>query len=300
MSRRRGSTWIAAALVAATLAFPFAGALHAAEGDLSSTAKVLAASDDYRLRVAAALKLGGSGDARARQPLESALDDPHPSVRQAAAAALAKLGDKGATAALQARAKRESNAPTKAAIRQAIVLLEKSPGLSPAAAATSSPTSTSRASSGDLAKAKVVVRVQKAENTSSVRGGALATVLAAATRDQLAQLPGVYVLPDDPTAGAAMKVAASRGLPVLGVNASIVSLDQGAFAGDVKVQARVSLAFTRLEIVRASIEGNASSIGSTAATKSPDSLAKLQAMAVDGAVASAMAKAPSAIKSAAN
>jgi hypothetical protein len=67
----------------------------------------------------------------------------------------------------------------------------------------------------------------------------------------------------------------------------------------VKVQAKVSLAFTKLEIVKASVEGNASSIGSKSASKNPDSLARLQDMAVDGAVSSAMAKAPTAIKSAA-
>lgn len=304
MTRRRGSHGFAAALVAVALACPLVRSLHAADGDVPSTSKVLATSDDYRLRVAAALKLGGSGDARARKPLEAALDDAHPSVRQAAAAGLAKLGDKAALPALQAREKKESNAPTKAAIAQAIATLQKSTGLAPGTAPTSTPTGaalapTAAAKPLDWAKTKFVMKVQKAENSSGVRGGALAGVLNAATREKLGGLPDVYVLPDDPTATSIVKLAASKGVPVLGVNAALVSMDQGAFAGDVKVQAKVSLAFTRLDIVKASIEGNASSIGSKASTTNPVSLARLQDMAVDGAVASAMAKAPSAIKSSA-
>lgn len=304
MGLRRGSQWIAAALVAVALGCPIVRSLHAADGDVAPTAKVLATSDDYRLRVGAALKLGGSGDARARKPLEAALDDAHPNVRQAAAAALAKLGDKGAIPALQAREKKESNAPTKAAITQAIATLEKSTGIAPATAGTSSPSgsaaTTTAAKPLDWAKTKFVMKLRKAENSTTVRGAALALVLNAATRDRLNALPDVYVLPDDPTAANILKLAGTKGVPVLGVNAALVSMDQGNFAGDVKVQAKVSLAFTRLDIVKSSVEGNASSIGSKAATANPASLARLQDMAVDGAVASAMAKAPTAIKSAAN
>ncbi len=304
MARRREISWIAAALVAVALAVPLAGALHAADGDLAATSKLLASSDDYRTRVVAALKLGGSNDARARKPLESALDDPHPSVRQAAAAALAKLGDKAALPALDARLKKEANAPTKTALTQAIDTLKKSTGAGPGTAPTASPNATTtsapvKAQPIDWSKAKFLVKLQKAENSTGVRGGALATVLNAATREKLGQLPDVYVLPDDATAPGVIKLAAAKGVPVLGVNAALVSMDQGSFAGDVKVQAKVSLAFTKLEIVKASVEGNASSIGSKSSTKNPDSLAKLQDMAVDGAVTSAMAKAPSAIKSAA-
>jgi hypothetical protein len=306
MARCRESTWIAAALVAVALAIPLTGVLHAADGDVPSTAKVLASSDDYRTRVLAALKLGSSGDARARKPLETALDDAHPSVRQAAAAALAKLGDKAAIPALEARLKKEANAPTKSAISQAIEALKKSTGITPATAAAGSPTAAITAATApakatpiDWSKAKFLVKVQKAENSSGVRGGALATVLNAATREKLAQLPEVYVLPEDATAPGMIKLAGAKGIPVLGVNAALVSMDQGSFAGDVKVQAKVSLAFTKLEIVKASVEGNASSIGSKSSSKNPDSLARLQDMAVDGAVSSAMAKAPTAIKSAA-
>jgi uncharacterized protein (UPF0147 family) len=304
MARRRGSRWVAAALVAVAFACPIARSLQAADGDVPSTAKLLASSDDYRVRVGAALKLGGSGDARARKPLEAALDDAHPNVRQAAAAALAKLGDKGAIPALRAREKKESNAPTKAAITQAIATLEKSTGLAPATAATGSPGGTAATTTApktlDWAKTKFVMKLQKAENSTTVRGSALALVLNAATRDRLNALPEIYVLPDDASAAGIIKLAASKGVPVVGVNAALVSMDQGSFAGDVKVQAKVSLAFTRLDIVKSSVEGNASSIGSKAATTNPASLARLQDMAVDGAVASAMAKAPTAIKSAAN
>jgi hypothetical protein len=104
---------------------------------------------------------------------------------------------------------------------------------------------------------------------------------------------------DDSAPPAIFATAQQKGLPVLGVDASLASLDQGKFAGDLKIQAKVSFAISKLQVVKASIEGNASSIGSTSAEKNPASLAKLQDMAVDGAVTSAMSKAPSALQAAA-
>jgi hypothetical protein len=109
----------------------------------------------------------------------------------------------------------------------------------------------------------------------------------------------VYVLPDGAAGVTLAATAQQKGLPVLGVDATVASLDQGSFAGDLKIQAKVSFAITKLQVIKASIEGNASSIGSPSASKNPASLAKLQDMAVDGAVTSAMAKAPTAFKAAA-
>ena len=292
--RRLIHATLAAALVFATLSAPRTAST--AGSDVDKAAKVLANSDDYRLRLGAALTLGNTGDFKARKPLEGALSDPHPSVRQAAASALAKLGDPLAIPALEERAKKEPNAPTKAAMKKAIVDLKAS-----SASGTSVVSSTAPQLGGapDWSKTKYVVKLQKVSNGTGIRGEALAKVLSASARSKFGGITGVYVLPDDSTGTSMLTTAQQKGLPVLGVDASISQLEQGTFAGDLKVQAKVSFAITKLQVVKASIEGNASSIGSTSAQTNPASLAKLQDMAVDGAVTSAMAKAPSAFKAAA-
>ncbi|GAC1543919.1 MAG: hypothetical protein NVS3B10_08080 [Polyangiales bacterium] len=266
---------------------------HSGATAVDKAAKVLATSDDYRLRLGAALTLGNSGDFKARKPLEEALDDPHPSVRQAAATALAKLGDVLAVSALESRAKKEPNAPTKVSMQKAIAELKAS-----SSSGGGSGGGGSTGAAPDWKSTKYVVKLQKVSNGTGVRGEALATVLRQSAMAKFGGVSGVLVL--DETASSALLVTAQqKGLPVLGGDASLSSLDQGTFAGDLKIQAKVSFAITKLQVVKASIEGNASTIGSTSAQKNPASLAKLQDMAVDGAVISAMSKAPSALKAAA-
>ena len=301
--RRDVTAWIqrgkqlAAALATATIvlaAAPRPGSSATSETD--KTAKILASSDDYRVRLGAALTLGNSGDLKARKPLEGALDDPHPSVRQAAASALAKLGDALAIPALEEHSKKEPNAPTKAAMVKAIADLKAAPTTTATATTLSATTSTG---APNWAATTIVVKLTKVTNTSGVRGEALASVLNKSARSRFAGIPGVFVLPEDSTAATLLSTAQQKGLPVLGVDAGIVSLDEATFAGDLKVQAKVSFAITKLAVVKASIEGNASSIGSSTAKTNAASLAKLQDMAVDGAVTSAMGKAPTALKAAA-
>ena len=139
---------------------------------------------------------------------------------------------------------------------------------------------------------------QRVSNTSGVRGDALAAVLESSTRAKLTQIPGVYVLPSDTTQTALLAQATSKGIPVLGVDAKVVLLDQANFAGDVKIQAKVAYAISKLMVIKSAIEGNASSIGSANSAKNPASLIRLQDMAIDGAVASAMGKAPTALAAA--
>lgn len=261
--------------------------------DVAAQTKVLKTADDFRLRVEACLKLGASGDFKARLPLEGALEDPHPTVRQAAASALAKLGDVLAVAALEDRLKKEKNPPTKSSIEGAIHTLKTSGGSS------ASSSGGSGNAAPDWSKTKYVIRLQRVANSTTVRGDALAAVLEGSTRAKLNAIPGVYVLPSDSTQTTMLAQATSKGLPVLGIDAKVVLLDQAMFAGDLKIQAKVSYAISKQQVIKSSVEGNASSIGSASATKNPASLAKLQDMAVDGAVQSAMGKAPSALAAAA-
>ena len=277
----------------------FVAESHAAGIDVAAQGKILKTAEDFRFRVDACLKLGASGDFKARKPLEGALDDPHPTVRQAAASALAKLGDILAVPALEARLEKEKNPPTKNSIESAIASLKASGGVggptavsAPTLVATGPPVWTN---------VKYLVKLAKVNNdASSARGPALAKVLEEAARRKFGAIDGVYVLPSDPTtASTYLNQAVAKGVPVLGVDSRLVSLDRSKFAGDLRIQAKVAFAFSKLQVIKSSIEGNASTIGNASAEKNPKSLEKLEDMAVDGAVMSAMAKAPTAIAAAA-
>lgn len=289
-ARPSGTRW--ARVVAVALALTSVSTARTAGTDVAAQAKILKTAEDFRFRVDACLKLGASGDFAARKPLEGALEDPHPTVRQAAAGALAKLGDVLAVAALEVRLGKEKNAPTKSALQSAIGQLKAGTG---AAAAKVGP---GGAAAPDWGKTKWVVKLQRVANNTGVRGDQLAAVLESSARSRFSSIDGVYVLPGDSTATPMIATASSKGIPVLGVDAKVVLLDQGMFAGDLKIQARVSFAISKLQVIKSSIEGNASSIGAASAAKNPSSLAKLQDMAVDGAVTSAMTKAPNALAAA--
>ncbi|MFI5301608.1 MAG: hypothetical protein ACHREM_26260, partial [Polyangiales bacterium] len=117
-------------------------------------------------------------------------------------------------------------------------------------------------------------------------------------RARLAGVPGVYVAPSGTGERGALTMAASKSLPVLGIDAGLTTIEQATTGADLKVHAKVSLAISRLSSVKAALDGSASMMGSPDAQKSPMSLARLQDMAVDGAVASAVTKAASALKAA--
>ncbi|GAC1351148.1 MAG: hypothetical protein NVS3B20_05930 [Polyangiales bacterium] len=256
---------------------------NSAGKDTAIAAKALIDSDDFRVRVDAALKLGSSGDRGARQPLEGALSDPHPTVRQSAALALSKLGDGGALPALEARVLKETNAPTKAALRHTIDQLRLG--------STSTPSLTP-----DWSKTKYVLRLNKVTNPTGIRGDALSAVLLGSARTKLGALPGVFVLAEGAEGSLVQGMAVGKGVPVFGLDASVVSLDSASFQGDLQIRAKVSLTVTKLQVIKASIEGNASTLGSPTSTKNPSSMARLQDMAVDGAVSSATGKALGALK----
>src|SRR5512138_137804 len=76
-------------------------------GGIERSVQDLSTGSDFRVRAAAALTLGRSHNKGALAPLRAALDDQHPAVRSAAAAALAALGDKSAIDDLRSHATRE-------------------------------------------------------------------------------------------------------------------------------------------------------------------------------------------------
>src|SRR4051794_33153923 len=96
---RRRSSWLAGGkrvlsclLVAAALSVSAAPVSSA--DDLAGLTRALVTGADFRLRVSAALSLGKTRSKAAVPALTNALDDAHPAVRAAAAAALGVLGDR--------------------------------------------------------------------------------------------------------------------------------------------------------------------------------------------------------------
>ncbi len=97
-------------------------------GSASSAASVsllidrLKNGEDFRVRVQAALELGKSKSAKARVPLEQALDDNNAAVRAAAAAALKAHGDKRSIVALE-RHRKDSSPAVRSQIEHSIAAL---------------------------------------------------------------------------------------------------------------------------------------------------------------------------------
>ena len=101
----------------------------------------------------------------------------------------------------------------------------------------------------------MIVKLQRVANDTPIRGDKLAAVLEGSTRSRFNSIPGVYVLPGDSAATPIMAQAASKGVPVLGVDAKVVLLDQTTFAGDLKIQAKVSYAISKLQVIKSAIDG---------------------------------------------
>ncbi|MEO7095443.1 MAG: HEAT repeat domain-containing protein, partial [Polyangiales bacterium] len=207
--RRLIHACVAALLI--TTATPGVGTT--APTDVDKAAKILQNSDDYRLRLGAALTLGNSGDFKARKPLEAALIDPHPSVRQAAASALAKLGDVLAISALEERLKKESNAPTKTAIGKAVTELKSLKASGNSVSGASGGSTTSATGGPDWAKTKYVVVLQKMSNGTGIRPTELANVLGESARVKFSNIAGVYVVPVGTNATAITATALQQGVP---------------------------------------------------------------------------------------
>jgi HEAT repeat protein len=104
---------------------PLIAVERASSAQVAAAEQDLATSDDFRIRVGAALLLGKSKPPEARALLERALGDPHPAVRTAAAAALAALGDAAAIPALERRAAGEPSPGAKAEMTASAATLRR-------------------------------------------------------------------------------------------------------------------------------------------------------------------------------
>jgi hypothetical protein len=238
--------------------------------DPAGAIRDLTESSDFRVRVSAALFLGRTRPAGAREALERALSDPHPAVRVAAATALGSLGDAAAVAALVRRQGVEQSASVKAQLQSSIDQLR---------------TAAAQQNAGQLAPGvRYVVRLGAMRNPSGVRGEDLRRVLQSAARSRARALHGVAMVDGD---AALLAQAVERHLPVLTLDGSVMQVTESRVEGSVQVLARVEFAVRREQTLKGTLSGAATTFG-TGQTISDQGRRQLQDDAVDGAVQSAL------------
>jgi hypothetical protein len=241
--------------------------------DAANIKTELLAGPDFRVRVSAALYLGKTKPADARFLLERALEDAHPAVRAAAAAALAQVGDAGAIVKLKKQLGSESSGAVKSQLKASIDALtaknEPAPVLT-------------------LGSARYVVQLGNMKNATNIRGESLGTVMRSATRTRAAALKGgVFVEAAD---GQLVKQAGERKIPVLMLDGTITRLAQGASNGNVMFQAQVEFTVRKMpqQTLQGTFTGAATTTDSAQVLSNQGRVAELQDRAVDGAVESAM------------
>lgn len=239
----------------------------------------LSGGADFRLRVEAALSLGRTRSAEALAPLSAALDDPHPAVRAAAAAALAALGRREAADTLRVHLAREGAPSVQSQLLAALERLTVNDEERAAAVVAARP------------KAKVLVKVGQLRNLTASRGPQLVEAFRGATRAKAAELPGVELIGDDSEGNAE---AATRKLPVLVLDGVLNRLAQAGSGDRFSVSAQVEYTFRKVpeHALRGTITGAARAEGGDASPRSRQRVADLENQALRGAVESAMRGAP--------
>jgi hypothetical protein len=275
-----GVALVFAALVAAP---------HAAIADDpgANAERELAQSSDFRVKVGAALIIGRLKPAGARDSLEGGLNDGHPAVRAASAAALAQLGDWAAVPALERHAGSESSASVKAQMQSTVEQLRKAQAAAAAAAQAAAPAPAAAPDDSPKqlsAGVKYVVKIGTMRNGSGVRGDDLRRVLHDAARSRAHALRGAAITDGD---AATMKQAAKRHLPVFTIEGAVTQIIESRDGANVQVQAKVEFTLKQDSSLKGTLSGSATTLAESQ-TLSDAGRSKLEDDAVDGAVQSAL------------
>jgi len=230
-------------------------------------------SPDFRVRTSAALYLGRSRPAGAREALERALGDAHPAVRGAAASALVALGDAAAGPALERRLAIEPSAAVRTQIQAALQQLDGA-----------EPPPGSAAHRNLSPGARIVVRLGTMRNNSGVRGDELRRVLHDSARARARDLRGADVTDSD---AQLLEQAAVRHVPVVTIDGLLNRLTESVADGGIQVRAAVEFALRREQELRGVLSGAATSFGSGPSI-SDQGRRRLEEDAIDGAVHSAL------------
>jgi hypothetical protein len=229
-------------------------------------------AEDFRVRVGAALALGRSHAPDARQYLERALADSHPTVRTAAAAALGALKDVAAVGALERRLGSEPSESVRSQMRATIASL-RAGAASPSGPAVSKST-------------RYAIHLGSMKNLSGVRGPELGNVMRVTAQRRAAELKGALLVDDL----SALK-AGPKGVPMLVLDGSLTKLAQQSQSnGSVAFTARVEFTVRKVpeNTLKGALSGAATSLGTAKSLTARSHLFALQDQAVEGAVESAM------------
>ena len=260
------------AAVALAFSLVCASGTEARADEVSKASEDLRTGSDFRLRVSAALALGKSKNALARGPLEEQMvKDDQEAVRAAAAAGLGALGDAGAIPALER-----------------VVANDKSSSVRETAKASLEKLRAGKGSAAPAGKARVLVKIGKMLNKSTVKGSDLVGRFKGATRAEAQKIPGVEVLADGADARAAGK---SRGLPVLVIDGTLHALAPRGKGG---LGAEVEYVVKREQALKGSCKGKGA-VEDGASTRDAAAEKELQDQAMAAAVESALRGAPAVI-----
>ena len=168
-------------------------------------------ADDFRVRAQAALGLGATNDDAAVQPLCGAIADGSDVVRQAAAAALKRLGKSSAIGCMRARLAVESNADVKLQLTRAIESLGSSGG--------------GGGGAPQVANAKFYISVSVSNNSTGRDGNRISTMIS----NKLDALGAYQRAPSGESPDAARSVISRRNLKgyYLSVSAELSDTDRG-------------------------------------------------------------------------
>jgi HEAT repeat protein len=228
---------------------------------------------DWRVRVQAALQLGKSMDPAAFNPLVNALDDENASVRTAAVAALQNLGDQRAVGPLKEH-RLDRNESVRTQIKSALSELEQQSKQAP--------------------KPRVLVKVGMMRNSTSVKSKKIESDLAQASRQKLAELPGVKVLVEGDD-------GAGRQTPVVLVTGSVEQLLAEREGGSIVYSAKVEYVLHTMpdQSIAARVSGSARAKASDQEANDQAKSAELRKEVLEAAIASALRRAPPALLAAA-
>jgi hypothetical protein len=271
LSRAARAWWCAVLLTMAGVTV--APVLPAQDG--SAAIRELADSNDFRVRVTAALVLGRTRPPGAREALEHALTDPHPAVRIAVTTALGAVGDPDSLPALERRLQSEPSPGVVAQLRSTIAALRRGPATDPE----------DDGSPRDLpSNVRYVVKLGTMRNVAGVRGEDLRRVLRDSTRTRARELKDAAVLEND---SPLLALAQRRHLPVVTLDGNVTQLLESRVASSMQVQAHVEFTVRRDQTLRGTLSGGATTAGSGPSI-SEEGRRHLEDEAVDGAVQSAL------------
>jgi hypothetical protein len=269
---RAARAWLCALALAAASGTV---ASQAPADDPSAAGRDLSDSNDFRVRVSAALLLGRTRPPGARETLERSLADAHPAVRIAVITALGAVGDPASLPVLERRLSSEPSPGVVAQLRATIDLLRRGAATDPGDDGAQRQLS---------ANVRYVVRLGTMRNAAGVRGEDLRRVLRDATRTRAKGLRDAAVVETD---SPLLAQATQRHLPVVTLDGNVTQLLESRVAGSLQVQAHVEFTVRRDQTLRGTLSGGATTFG-TGPTISDDGRRRLEDDAVDGAVQSAL------------